>query len=118
MKKFTDLQKDELIGLLDVRYDTIINDVESADDFETEESLSTLRSKLEAGSTNYTINECKWMIQELENRKSVAYGNDLTIGQKYGFINSMDKAIDMLLRLHNIDHSELMNKINNFENIY
>lgn len=114
MKPFTKFQTEEIIGLLDVRYDTIEDDPESADDFETVESLNTLRGKLQMGATDYTLNEAKWIIQELENRKGVAHANDgsISFGEKNSFINSLDSAIGKLCEAHRLDIDVLMQELN------
>lgn len=117
MKEFTENQKLELIGLLDIRYDTITDDADSADVFETEDSLTALRSKLEANSTRYTDSEAKWMIRELLNRLGIA-DEAPTVQERNAFVRSLENAIDKLVEAHNIDLPLLENRIANFENIY
>lgn len=94
---FTKYQIDEIVPLIDIRLETITEDPDSADDFETEESLEALKVKVESGSMDFTDAEKKFLIEELECRISVGYGNLDDEGVKvYGFINSLQNAIDKI----------------------
>jgi|SRR6478736_7723018 len=104
--KLTAYRQDELIGLLDIRLETIIGDPESADSgvdtpederFETEQNLEALKVKLETNNCDFTRLEKKWIIGECECRISVAEGNRDHEGVKVnGLIKSMQAVINQL----------------------
>lgn len=60
--------KETILDMIQVRLDTIIDDPTSADDFETIESLETLERNVMINRTDFTLEQKKWLIQELENR--------------------------------------------------
>lgn len=94
--QFTRYQKEEIIPLIEIRQDTIAEDADSADEFETEESLNRLMQKIQCGDMNFTEAEKKWLIREFNTRVSIANGNKghepLMVLNSY--INSMHNAID------------------------
>ncbi len=99
-KKFTPYQIDEIVPLIDIRLETIEDDPDSADEFETPESLTTLKNKIESGNMEFTEPEKKFLIEELECRKEVGYGNQSNEGIKiFGFINSLSRAITLIKSL-------------------
>lgn len=75
MKQFTKYQIDEIIPLIEIRRDTIEDDPDSADDFETTESLDELERKIEANTMDFTENEKARLRGYLETRLNIAYGN-------------------------------------------
>ena len=67
---FTPEQKTELLELLYARLDTIIDDPSSADEFETERSLTILENKIK-NDQEFTQQEIDWMVGEAENRDDI-----------------------------------------------
>lgn len=95
--KFTKYQIDEILPLIDIRRETIEADPESADAFETEESLVELKGKVEAGRMDFTEDEKAFLIEELENRINVGYDNFDDEGIRvFPFINSLKNAIEKI----------------------
>lgn len=94
---FTQFQTEELIGLVEIRIDTIVEDPESADHFETEESLEALKSKFLNKSTDYSKDEIQWIVTELENRIEVGYDNGAGPDERASraaFIKSLNNAME------------------------
>lgn len=68
--KFTVEQKTELLELLYVRLDTIKDDPDSADQFETEERLTILEDKIK-NDQGFTQAEIEWMDGEVNQNEDV-----------------------------------------------
>lgn len=95
---FTQFQKEEILALLEVRLQTIQEDKSSADDFETEDSLNVLKSKIETADNSYTQQEIEWMIGEFAMRIQVAseYSMSHEINIRKAHISSLKQAINKL----------------------
>lgn len=72
LAKLTNWHRVELSRLVDIRLDTIQDDPESADEFETVNTLSLLREKINSVSPYFTKEESKWLLEELENAQGIA----------------------------------------------
>lgn len=59
-----------ILNAIQVRLDTISDDPESADDFETISRLEILESKIKNNNFSFTESEKKWLVEEIENRMS------------------------------------------------
>lgn len=77
---------------LNVRRDTIADDVHSATIFETEATLNELEPKLVAGSHSFTLEELRWMYEEANDLRSIAQHNHDYDGcmKEKGSINSLN----------------------------
>ncbi len=97
-KKFTKLQREEILHAIHVRQDTIEDDIESASPFEAKVgALEALEEKIEKGDMNFTAEEREWLGGEIDNLIDIAYANEGTEGVKvFGLANSMQNAIDKL----------------------
>jgi hypothetical protein len=99
---FTKLQLDEIIAKLEIRQETIEGDIESADEFEAMPgALEALKTKLEAGSMDFTEAEKKWMRGEFNDLIEVAYGNMNGHGKQerlmqMASVSSCNNALDKL----------------------
>ena len=96
MKHFTAYQKEELIALLDIRVDSIVDDIESASGIETVPgALDILRGKIESDNMDFTDDEREWIVEEAETRIKVCYGNMSSEGAAVlGLLRSMQNVID------------------------
>lgn len=102
MKKFTKFQKEEILYKLDIRVETILEDIESATTFERDkENLDKLRAKIIDGNMDFTADEKQWLKEELEDLNS---GHEANIGLESGRDNmivlahkkSIDNALDKI----------------------
>lgn len=75
--KFTPTQVGLIKEMISNRLDTILDDPESADSFETEQSLKTLESKLTSHAFVFTNEEKKWLVEEIKNSREIAQGHFL-----------------------------------------
>lgn len=75
--KFTPIQVGLIKEMISNRLDTILDDPESADSFETEESLNTLEAKLTSHAFVFTDEEKKWLVEEIKNSRDIAQGHVL-----------------------------------------
>jgi len=99
MKKFTSLQITDILDCIDLRIDTISDDPESADEFETIENLNILMEKIKAKDINLTIAERAWICEELEWKIEMAESakDNPEIGFKaQAEINSLRNAINKI----------------------
>ncbi|HLO91531.1 MAG TPA: hypothetical protein VK172_10245 [Lentimicrobium sp.] len=98
MKTFTKYQKEEIIALIEIRQETILEDPESADEFEANaDSLQVLMNKVICDDMNFSREEKLWLISELDNRISVANDNLGSEGTKVlGLVRSLRNAIDKI----------------------
>jgi hypothetical protein len=85
LSNLTDWHKVELTRLVDIRLDTIEDDPESADEFETVNTLGFLRDKIEYSlDPRFTKEEKKWLIEELSNTESIGV---VTVDKLLDYIN-------------------------------
>lgn len=100
MKKFTAYQKEEILALLEIRRETVEDDIESATPLEAiPGALDLLEKKIEADDMNFTDLEREWIIEECEWRQQVAYDNEGNEGIKvYALANSMQNAMDKIIK--------------------
>ena len=98
INKFTKKQKEEILDAIDLRLDTISDDVESATAFESEQSLNNLKSKIEGGNMNFTSDEIEWIKEEMKWKLEMHYAAAQTeVGfAAQGNINSLQNSIDKL----------------------
>ena len=95
MKKFTTKQKEEIMDAIDLRLDTISDDVESATAFESETSLKELKVKIEGGNMLFSFDEAEWIKEEMEWKLEMHYAaSETEIGfAAQGNINSLQNSI-------------------------
>lgn len=94
-KQFTKLQREEILNRIDVREETIEDDPESASGIEQQDgALEVLRSKVKAGTMDFTEGERTWLLEEVENMESIGWDNMRSEGPERvnGYIGSMRNA--------------------------
>lgn len=97
MNPLTKLQREEIIGMLQIRRDSITTDESNADAFEAiPGALDTLEKKLNEGQSDFTALEKVWMIEEFEKLIDMANGNKKSQIAEESFIRSMNNAIEKL----------------------
>jgi hypothetical protein len=72
--KLSNWYKEEMVRMIDTRLDTIQDDPSSADSFETVNTLTLLRYKIEGAGERepvFTDEERKWLQEELSNAESI-----------------------------------------------
>ncbi len=97
---FTEYQKEEILHLISVRIETVTEDPESADEFETPASLEALEAKIKAGvlGLDLTEDEQDWLRGELEFHKEKAeHGDPDTRNARAAFVRSIDNALTKIL---------------------
>lgn len=101
--KLSNLQKEEILYRVQLRRETIEDDIESATPFEkTEGNLDALEQKILLGLSEYTLEEKQWLREEFEDLANIADCNinsaetDKEQRQIIGFVNSMNNAVSKL----------------------
>lgn len=99
MKKLTPYQKDEILALINIRRETVEDDIESATPFEAiPNSLDTLEGKIKSDDMNFSLAEIEWLVEEASSRKDMALSNSGNEGIKVlGLANSMQNIIDKIV---------------------
>jgi hypothetical protein len=99
MKSFTKFQKEEIIGLIEIRQDTIDEDPDSESGIELiPDGLKSLQTKIETGNMDFTSGEKQWLLEECEMRADVALANIGSDGIKVlGLLNSMNNAMTKIM---------------------
>lgn len=67
-QKLSTRHRELILDAIQVRVDTIYDDPDSADSFETLSSLETLEFKITENNLNFTALEKKWLIEEIDNK--------------------------------------------------
>lgn len=99
MKPFTRLQREEIEHKIDVRQESIEDDMDSASGIELEEgALDNLRAKIRSGIMDFTEGERQWIVSELENAEDIGWSNMRSEGPEKvnGYIGSMRNAINKI----------------------
>jgi len=74
--KFTTQQKEEILNCLESRRHTVLDDIESATEFESNiENLNVLETKIKANSSEYNADEIQWLKEEFESLSNIAADN-------------------------------------------
>jgi hypothetical protein len=95
--KFTPLQVEELTHKLEVRRETIADDPDSADEYETVSFLDALDAKIKGGrETELSTDELDWLTQEAKNLQSIGDSNLQYDSDWLGYSRSMSNLVKKL----------------------